>query len=109
LWLIPWAFIYQKPEKSKLISSSELTMIQDSEATENPDDAEGKNAWSWKKILLFRGTWLLLVARLITDPVWYFYQFWFPKYLSADRGLSQEALKITWLIYAAAGIGSLLG
>ena len=108
-WLIPWAFIYQKPEKSKLISSSELTMIQDSEATENPDDAEEKNAWSWKKILLFRGTWLLLVARLITDPVWYFYQFWFPKYLSADRGLSQEALKITWLIYAAAGIGSLLG
>lgn len=109
LWLIPWSVIYQKPEKSNLISSSELDMIQNSEAMENPGETEVKNAWSWKKILLFRGTWLLLVARLITDPVWYFYQFWFPKYLSADRGLSQEALKITWLIYAAAGIGSLLG
>jgi ACS family hexuronate transporter-like MFS transporter len=49
------------------------------------------------------------LGRLITDPVWYFYQFWFPKYLSADRQLSQEQLKITWVIYAAAGVGSLLG
>lgn len=60
-------------------------------------------------MLSFRGTWLLLLARLITDPVWYFNQFWFPKYLSTDRGLSQDDLKITWVIYAAAGVGSLLG
>src|SRR5690606_8951748 len=53
LWLIPWSIIYQKPEKSKLISSSELDMIQSSEAMENPEDLETKNAWSWKKILLF--------------------------------------------------------
>lgn len=109
LWLIPWAIAYRKPEKSKLITTSELQMLQEAEAKESPDDLETKNAWSWKQVLLFRGTWLLLVGRLITDPVWYFYQFWFPKYLSADRGLNQEELKITWLIYAAAGIGSLLG
>jgi ACS family hexuronate transporter-like MFS transporter len=109
LWLIPWIIAYRRPEKSKLITSSELEMLQESEAKESPDNLETKNAWSWKQVLLFRGTWLLLVGRLITDPVWYFYQFWFPKYLSADRGLNQEELKITWLIYAAAGIGSLLG
>ena len=56
-----------------------------------------------------RVVWLLLLGRLITDPVWYFYQFWFPKYLNAERGLSQEQLKITWVIYAAAGVGSLFG
>ncbi len=109
LWLIPWLITYNKPEKSKLITDSELKMIQDSEATENPDNLETNNAWSWKTVLLFKGTWLLLIGRLITDPVWYFYQFWFPKYLSADRGLNQDELKITWIIYAAAGIGSLLG
>jgi ACS family hexuronate transporter-like MFS transporter len=109
LWLIPWIIAYRKPEKSKLITNSELQMLQEAEAKESPDDLEPKNAWSWKQVLLFRGTWLLLIGRLITDPVWYFYQFWFPKYLSADRGLNQEELKITWLIYAAAGIGSLLG
>jgi ACS family hexuronate transporter-like MFS transporter len=46
---------------------------------------------------------------LITDPVWYFYQFWFAKYLHSERGLTQEQLTITWSIYAAAGVGSLLG
>lgn len=109
IWLIPWLFFYRKPKNSKLISTSELEMLNASEADEKPEDLDSKNAWTWKKVFLFRGTWLLLFGRLITDPVWYFYQFWFPKYLIADRGLDQEALKITWLIYAAAGIGSLLG
>jgi ACS family hexuronate transporter-like MFS transporter len=109
VWLIPWMIIYRRPEKSKLITDSELQMLKSSESTKNTADSEKSNAWSWKQVLLFRGTWLLLIGRLITDPVWYFYQFWFPKYLSADRNLSQEQLKITWIIYAAAGVGSLLG
>lgn len=109
LWLIPWMIIYRRPEKSKLITSAELAMLETSSSTENPADSEKSNAWSWKQVLLFRGTWLLLIGRLITDPVWYFFQFWFPKYLSSDRNLSQEQLKITWIIYAAAGVGSLSG
>ena len=66
-------------------------------------------SWTWKQVLTFRATWLLLLGRLITDPAWYFYQFWFPKYLHSERGLSQEQLKITWIVYAAAGVGSILG
>ena len=109
LWLIPWMLIYRKPEKRKLITQQELNMLNESAAAEtSPVEAQEK-AWSWKRVLSFKGTWLLLVARLITDPIWYFYQFWFPKYLSTDRHLSQEQLKITWIIYAAAELGSLLG
>jgi ACS family hexuronate transporter-like MFS transporter len=74
--------------------------------TGNSSDAA---PWSWRQVFTSRVVWLLLLGRLITDPVWYFYQFWFPKYLNAERGLSQEQLKITWVIYAAAGVGSLLG
>ncbi|MCU0783579.1 MAG: MFS transporter [Verrucomicrobia bacterium] len=109
LWLIPWLWLYRQPRQSKLITPSELQLIEQSAAAENPADAAAANAWSWKQVFLFRGTWLLLLGRLITDPVWYFYQFWFPKYLSADRHLSQDQLKITWIVYAAAGVGSLLG
>lgn len=109
LWLIPWMILYKRPEKSKLITADELEMIETAANAEDKGTGESESAWSWKQVLSFRGTWLLLGARLITDPVWYFYQFWFPKYLSADRNLSQEDLKITWVIYAAAGIGSLLG
>ena len=109
VWLIPWIITYRRPEKSKLITSAELQLIEESNSKEDIADPETTNVWSWKKVLLFRGTWLLLLGRLITDPVWYFYQFWFPKYLSSARNLSQGQLKITWIIYAAAGIGSLLG
>jgi ACS family hexuronate transporter-like MFS transporter len=109
IWIVPWILIYRRPEKSKLITKEELAMLETASTVEDSNSGEGTTAWSWKKVLTFRGTWLLLIARLITDPVWYFYQFWFPKYLSSDRNLSQEQLKITWVIYAAAGVGSLLG
>ncbi len=108
LWLIPWLWMFRAPRDSKLITSAELQMLETSATVENPGAANEK-PWTWKQVFTFRGTWLLLVGRLITDPVWYFYQFWFPKYLSADRHLSQEQLKITWIVYAAAGVGSLLG
>ena len=32
--------------------------------------------------------WLLLIVRLITDPVWYFYLFWYPKFLTESRHLT---------------------
>ena len=109
LWLIPWLLVYRQPQKSKLITEEERKLISDDAETDDPADSAKENTWSWKQVFLFKGTWLLLIGRLVTDPVWYFYQFWFPKYLSSDRDLSQEQLKITWVIYAAAGVGSLLG
>ena len=61
--------------------------------------------------VLSRGkTWRLLIARALTDPLWYFYLFWFPKYLLSARHLSVPALAhIGWTVYLAAGVGTLLG
>jgi MFS transporter, ACS family, hexuronate transporter len=109
LWVVPWLLIYRSPQKSKLITKEELDYIEQDDKGHTNERTATSDTWSWKKVLTFRGTWLLLLARLITDPVWYFFQFWFPKYLSSERNLSQDDLKITWVIYAAAGIGSLFG
>jgi ACS family hexuronate transporter-like MFS transporter len=55
-------------------------------------------------------TWKLMVARGITDPVWYFYLFWFPKYLLSARHLTLQQLAHTgWVVYLGAGIGTLAG
>lgn len=81
LWLIPWLWMFRAPRDSKLITPDELQMLEKSSAAETPGGANEK-PWTWLQVFTFRGTWLLLVGRLITDPVWYFYQFWFPKYLS---------------------------
>ena len=110
LWVVPWLMVYRLPRQSRFIRPEELQLIEKSsgEQGQGGDPVEQK-AWTWKQVFTCRATWLLLLGRLITDPAWYFYQFWFPKYLSTDRQLSQEQLKITWIVYAAAGVGSVLG
>jgi ACS family hexuronate transporter-like MFS transporter len=106
LWVIPWLLIYSKPSESKFVTQAELDLIEDGV---KPPPGQEEKAWSWGKVLTFKPLWLLLVGRLLTDPVWYFYQFWFAKYLNADRGVAQTDLTITWIVYAAAGVGSLAG
>ena len=105
-WVIPWLFLYRTPQQSNLVTAEELALIEDGVPAPAATD---EKSWSWGKVLSFKPLWLLLVGRLITDPVWYFYQFWFAKYLNTDRGLDQASLTITWVVYAAAGVGSLAG
>jgi len=111
LWLIPWMIFYRQPRESRFTTAQELELLETSCAAEAK--AEGASldakAWGWKKILSSRVVWLLLVARLITDPGWYFYQFWFPKFLHSERAVPQEGLTITWIVYASAGVGSIAG
>ena len=63
----------------------------------------------WYRVLLRREVLLLIFARMLTDPVWYFFQFWFAKYLYDSRGLDQKSLSVTWVVYLAADIGVLSG
>lgn len=106
LWVIPWLVLYRKPRESKLLAQEELDLIEDGTAETSATNEAG---WSWGQVLRFKPLWLLLIGRLLTDPVWYFYQFWFAKYLNADRDVAQSDLTITWIVYAAAGVGSLFG
>lgn len=54
--------------------------------------------------------WRLFVARMLTDPVWYFYLFWFPKYLQDSRDFSlADVAALGWIIYLAADVGSIAG
>ena len=65
---------------------------------------------SLKEVLANAKTWKLMVARGITDPVWYFYLFWFPKYLLEGRGFPlMKVARIGWIVYLFAGAGTLLG
>jgi ACS family hexuronate transporter-like MFS transporter len=64
----------------------------------------------WMKILNDPSVWGLAASRMLSDPVWYFYLFWFPKYLTDERGMSLLAVaKSAWVVYLAADIGSVGG
>jgi ACS family hexuronate transporter-like MFS transporter len=55
-------------------------------------------------------TWAFAIGKFLTDPIWWVYLFWLPKYLYDARGFDIKAVgKLAWIPYAAAGIGCLLG
>lgn len=46
-----------------------------------------------------------MAARFFFDPVFYFYMFWIPQYLSRERGLSlAEIGNLTWIPFFALGV-----
>jgi ACS family hexuronate transporter-like MFS transporter len=92
-WLLPWLLVYRKGPfaKSKL----------------RPRISERQ---VWRSVLTDRRAWLLMFARMLSDPVWYFYLFWFPKYLMDARGRTLAQVgQIAWIVYLAADLGSMLG
>ena len=86
VWLVPWIWLAPRGTCSR-----------------EPD--AGGPAASWRQVFAQPVVWVLMIARMLTDSVWYFLQFWFPKYLSAERSFSQADLSQVWLVYLAADIG----
>jgi ACS family hexuronate transporter-like MFS transporter len=111
LWVIPWLWLYRSPQHHPHITDHELALIAPAARAATVDAAGPKESeWGrWAAVFSLRAVWLLMFARLLTDPVWFFYQFWYPKYLFSARGVAQEHLGITWVVYLAADVGSLLG
>jgi ACS family hexuronate transporter-like MFS transporter len=47
----------------------------------------------------------ILAARFVFDPVFYFYMFWIPQFLSRERGMSLEAIgNLFWIPFLLLGI-----
>ena len=123
LWLIPWLWLYRRPSEHPRLSPEERTLIESdgaavsqppttptSSPTSTPAPIPEAPTWGkWHQVLLRREVLLLIFARMLTDPVWYFFQFWFAKYLYDSRGLDQKSLSVTWVVYLAADVGVLSG
>ncbi len=104
-WLFFWQTAFDRPEKHAKVSAAELAYIQ----ADQPK-VEEKLRLPWTALLRYREIWPFLIAKLITDPVWWFYLYWLPSYFEKERG--QNALKSAGLlavIYTGASVGSILG
>jgi len=56
------------------------------------------NNEKWTNFLKRRDFWAILLARGVSDPVWYFYLFWVPGYLQEGLGLSlSQAGALGWI------------
>jgi MFS transporter, ACS family, hexuronate transporter len=95
LWVIPWLVVYPntrtEPAKAK-----------------TREDGWRRESARWAAMLGCRELWLLTGLRMLTDPLWYFYLFWFPKYLGDARHLTLTQLgRTAWVVYVAADLGSI--
>jgi ACS family hexuronate transporter-like MFS transporter len=87
LWLFFWFRIYASPEqklKAGIIKQAEYDYIH-SDLDEKNDIKRAHEKVPWTKLLTYRQTWAFFLGKFLTDPVWWFYLFWLPAFLSGEN------------------------
>jgi ACS family hexuronate transporter-like MFS transporter len=112
-WLVLWLLFYETPDRHKWLSAKEGQLIregQHAEATSGTITNELSEAPRWRELLRYKQVWAIVLGRLLTDPVWWLYISWLPKYLADARGFSLVKIGLfAWVPYVAADAGSLSG
>ncbi len=104
LWLVLWLIFYEIPEKQRRVSARELAHIRS-------DPAEsGTEKIPWLSLLRYKEVWAFIMGKLLTDPIWWFYLFWLPKFLNNryELNLAQLGLPLV-IIYTMTTFGSIGG
>lgn len=101
-----WLLIYRIPQRQRWITPSELQLIE----TDHEEEPDAAAALPWPSLFSYRAAWSFAVAKFMTDPIWWFYIFWLPKYLIEARHFSVQNLQLFGYIpFLAAVPGSLAG
>jgi ACS family hexuronate transporter-like MFS transporter len=104
VWLVLWMWLYEIPEKHKKVTREELAYIR-SDAGESESEKV-----PWLRLLKHRQTWSFIVGKFLTDPVWWFYLYWLPKFLNERYNLDLAHLGLPLIvIYTMTSIGSIGG
>jgi ACS family hexuronate transporter-like MFS transporter len=109
IWVLIWLVFFHKPRKSPFITKKELNLIEEDREMEEEKKSK-KVSVPVRRILQTRQAWGLIVIRFLLDPVFYFFMFWIPKYLSEERGVSFERIgELFWIPFFALGISNIIG
>jgi ACS family hexuronate transporter-like MFS transporter len=95
--------MYRRPQEHSRISRAELNWIQS-------DPAEPATKIPWARLIGHRQTWAFIIGKSLTDPIWWFFMFWLPKFLNTRHGLTLTELG--WpivIVYSMATLGSIGG
>ena len=81
VWLLAWRKLYYAPDRHR-----SLTMRERAYILQNRDPSPVEIAVSSKGVLRDPFCLALFIARLLTDPLPFFFVFWLPAYLHQSRG-----------------------
>ena len=108
MWLALWLHVYHPLSCHPRVTAEEKSLIETGRDTAKESGARG--AIKWLRLLKDRNTWGILLGRSLTDPIWWFYVFWLPQYLSDARGFSlKQIAAFAWVPFVAADIGNFTG
>jgi ACS family hexuronate transporter-like MFS transporter len=103
IWLVFWLMIYRRPEEDPKLSPGEFAHIQS-------DLEEPVAKIPWARLLPHRQTWAFAIGKFLTDPIWWVYLFWLPKFLNTKFHLNILELGLPLIvIYVIADVGSIGG
>ena len=104
VWLLAWWAFYHSVQSHPHLQPAERAFIKD--GAEETVTSKVKLA----EVLGHRQLWAFALGKMLTDPVWWFYLFWLPKFLASEHGIRGTAL-IPYLttVYIIADVGSIFG
>ena len=81
------------------------------EAGDHPDGPQPTTQQvPYSRLLTNRAAWAFIIGKFLTDPVWWFYLFWLPGFLSRVYGLDLPHLGLPVIVvYQASALGSIGG
>ena len=72
--------------------------------------AGGTGPIRWVELLRYRQTWAVFFCRFFADPLWYFFVFWIPEFLTRERGLNLAGIAmVAWIPFLVADISNFTG
>ncbi len=102
-WIAWWLTHYAPPTEHRRLSSAELAHIRG-------ERGEALASIPWKRLLGFRQTWAYALAKFLTDPIWWFYLYWLPKFLEGRFHLGLVHLGLPLIVvYNVSAVGSIGG
>lgn len=104
LWLFAWLTTYTPLAANQKVSDAERAYI----LSDGPVTNEMNVPWS--VLLRRREVLTVCLLKFVTDPVWWFFLFWLPKFLNERHGVSLLDLGPPLVaIYLVSDIGSIAG
>lgn len=102
-WVSVWLIAYRAP--SVAVDSPSLSSSPPGDRLPQPPVSEGLVL-----LLKDRNVWVVVLARLLTDPIWVFYLAWTPKYLAEVWKFDLVKMGLYgWIPFLFGGLGGVFG
>src|SRR6202789_2339502 len=108
VWLALWLRVYHPLDRHPRVTKEEVALIRAGQ--DAPSTSAERGVQRWLTLARNRNVWGIVLGRALTDPIWWFYVFWLPQYLSDARGFSLQRIALfAWIPFIAADLGNFTG